>query len=282
MTLVNKVTLFTALLALPILGNAAAANIVAEQRLVQMDQRLQRLEAVLQNQVLTDLQQQIESVRADLQALRGELEVQRNDIEGIKKRQKDLYLDIDRRLNDLQLGGGQTSAPPTTDAVTPATPITPVTPITPGMPISSTGGVPPVPIEGSVSVDPAQEKADYQSAFNLLRNGRYDQAIAGFQAFLKKYPNGKLIDNAQYWLGEANYVSKNFNQAIKEFTTVIEKYPQSSKIADTRLKLGYTYYEMQQWDNARQYLNMVVQQHAASSVAPLAEKRLLRMTQEGH
>ena len=34
------------------------------------------------------------------------------------------------------------------------------------------------------------------------------EAISGFKQFLTKFPTSALADNAQYWLGEAHYVTK--------------------------------------------------------------------------
>jgi tol-pal system protein YbgF len=234
-----------------------------------LQDRIARLEA--QNQGLLEMLQTIEQLQTELRQLRGDVEYQTNELDGVRKRQRELYLDIDRRLNDLQLqSAGPAGSPPA-----------------PGdQPVTGTGTL---PTEGATaagatagSQDADQERNEYKEAFEILREGRYPQAIEAFTRFLQKYPNGGYADNAQYWLGEANYVSRNFEQALVEFNKVLEQYPQSSKIPDARLKLGYTYYELQQWDKARQMLNETVNKHAGTSVAPLAEKRLLRMTQEGH
>ena len=62
-----------------------------------------------------------------------------------------------------------------------------------------------------------EDKASYQAAFNLLKDGQYDRAIAAFQKFLAAYPDSPLADNAQYWLGEALYVNKTYPEALAAF-----------------------------------------------------------------
>ena len=62
------------------------------------EQRLARLERMLDNQGLVDLLVRLESLQAEVQRLRGEVEVQTHTIAELKKRQRELYLDIDRRL----------------------------------------------------------------------------------------------------------------------------------------------------------------------------------------
>lgn len=242
-----------------------------------LQDRIARLEA--QNKGLLEMLQTIEQLQTELRQLRGDVENQTNELDGVRKRQRELYLDIDRRLNDLQWQSSGSSGSPSPSGDQPVTATG-----------SGTGTVPKgvTPAAGANagsdagSQDADQERSEYKRAFEILREGRYPQAIEAFTRFLQKYPNGGYADNAQYWLGEANYVSRNFEQALVEFNKVLKQYPQSSKVPDARLKLGYTYYELQQWDKARQILNETVNKHAGTSVAPLAEKRLLRMSQEGH
>jgi tol-pal system protein YbgF len=230
----------------------------------ELRQRLDRLESRIENQGLMEMAQTVERLQNEVRQLRGEIEQQAHELEGLRKRQRDLYLDIDRRLSDLQLQGSAVAG------------------VQGGLPDAGgeegDGGSP----EPAGGADAEQERADYKSAFETLREGRYDDAIKAFNAFLEQYPDGGYADNAQYWLGEAHYVSQQFEQAATEFKKVIEQFPQSTKVPDARLKLGYTHYELQQWDKAREVLNGILDAHPNTSVAPLAEKRLLRMSEEGH
>jgi len=59
----------------------------------------------------------------------------------------------------------------------------------------------PKPKSDTVQVSGA-EKQEYQQAYNELRNGRTNQSIEQFNAYLSKYPEGVYANNAQYWLGE--------------------------------------------------------------------------------
>lgn len=78
----------------------------------------------------------------------------------------------------------------------------------------------------------------YESAFALLRSGKYGEAEAGFRAFLDRHPDHNLASNAQYWLAETYYVRGNYEQASRGFAIGYQKYPKSSKAADNLLKLG--------------------------------------------
>ncbi len=61
-----------------------------------------------------------------------------------------------------------------------------------------------------------------------------------FQQFLQSYPQSSLADNAQYWLGESYYVTRDFQNAAAAFQTVLDRWPDSRKAPDALLKLGYT------------------------------------------
>lgn len=125
--------------------------------------------------------------------------------------------------------------------------------------------------------DPQQEAKAYQAAFDLLQQGRYTEASSAFRTFLAIYSGGSYADNAQYWLGEANYVIKNLDIALKEFSLVVERYPSSSKVPGALLKSGYIYYEKGNWLKARELFNRVIREYAGRTEARLAKKRLERM-----
>jgi tol-pal system protein YbgF len=240
-----------------------------------LDARVSKLERVVDGQALADLLDRIQRLQEDVQKLRGDLEVQSNDLDGIKQRQRDLYLDIDRRLRQLEVSAS--SAAPATPAATPAAPPTAV-PVLPSFgssaaPAVATSAPPP---------SPEQEQAAYQKAFDLLKDGHYDDAIAAFRDMLATYPGGKLSDNAQYWMGEANFAARRFSEAGQEFGKVISGYPQSPKVPDAMLKRGFSYYELGQWAQARDSLEQLTARYPQSTAAQLADKRLQKMKTEGH
>jgi tol-pal system protein YbgF len=242
-----------------------------------LEQRVERMELILESKGLMQLMQQSTAMQEEIRDLRGKNEVLQHELKELKDRQRELYLDMDRRLQEIEASGtarsgGAVVAPAAAGAAT-------VTVINgDGKARTETAG--PAPVKANTPT-PAERDA-YKQAFELLKQGRYDRSIGEFQAFLKQYPTSGYAANAQYWLGEANYVSKKYPQALKEFEKVITKYSDSSKVADARLKLGFTYYEMGNWDQARKTLKDLAKDESGTSIGRLAEKRLKRMSQEGH
>lgn len=235
---------------------------------------MKRLNTQMDNRAMLDLLQRVDELADEISQLRGDLELQASDLEGIKKRQRELYLDIDRRMRELEdRSTGQSS-----------TTLAPVVVPSAGSSSTSTGtsvdSTPAVPT-AAASATVAEEKAAYQLAFDSLKEGRYKKAKQQFNKFLKDYPRSIYAGNAQYWLGEANYVTRNFTQAVKEFNQVLQLYPSSSKIPDAMLKLGYTHYEVKQYSQAKAVLQELRKLHPNSTAARLAGKRLDRMRKEG-
>lgn len=129
----------------------------------------------------------------------------------------------------------------------------------------------------SIPADPVQLQAEYQQAFNLLRQSLYDQAIRAFEQFMLAHPNDLYSDNAQYWLAEAYYVKREFPQALAEYNKVVSNFPQSQKVNDALLKIGFTLFELGELDAARTQLQTLIQKNPDSTVARLADERLKRI-----
>ncbi len=114
----------------------------------------------------------------------------------------------------------------------------------------------------------------YDSAYQLLREGRYEQAKAGFQQYLARYPDSPRAGDAQYWLGEVHYITRDFQKAKEAFLTLGSSYPSSDKLPDAMLRLGYTYQELGDRSKARQVLQQLIDLYPTSQAAQLAERRL--------
>jgi len=260
----------------------------AQAKLKSLSDEMSRMGRLVDNRAMLDMIQQVDEISEEVGLLRGEIEVQGNDINDIKKRQRELYLDIDRRLRDIESGAtassGQTSVPQVSGAASAGT-TTSGAQQTPSVEPSSSQATtttqtttPPV----TPSVTQSEEKAAYQAAFDTLKEGRYKKAKTELKSFLDKFPNSSYAGNAQYWLGEAHYVTRNFEQGIIEFKKVINSYPGSSKMPDAMLKLGYTYYELKQFDQAKVILQELRDRFPQATAARLATKRLDRIRKEGH
>ena len=135
-------------------------------------------------------------------------------------------------------------------------------------------GLQPATAMDTPEIDTAKMQMEYQQAFDLLKQARYEQAIQSFRSFLEKYPDGEYSDNAQYWLGEAYYVMRQFDQALEEYKKVVANYPQSQKYTHALLKIGYCYHELGRIDEAKKILQALISQYPGETASRLAEERL--------
>jgi len=224
-------------------------------KMTDIDSRLVRVERMVENEGLMKLFTQLESLQRDVQSLRNDVETMQHQLEQSNARQKDLYLDVDQRLQRIE----QATASSANRSV----------------------------LEGG-SLDPGQlpvpggtDRANYQAAFELLKQGRYDQASIALQQFMIAFPNSDLSDNAQYWLAETHYVSQEYKKALPAFQLVLDRYPDSRKIPDALLKIGYCNYEIKRYADAKGALSEVVARFPETTAARLASQRLDRLKTEG-
>lgn len=222
------------------------------QKLDEIDRRLAALERILASGALTDLTVEVDALQREVANLRGRTDGLEYEAESTSGRQRDLYVDLDDRVQVLETNAR--SAPP--PAVTQAPDVLPV--------------------------PSGTDRDNYEAAFELLKQQRYREAGAAFGQFLTSFPNSQLADNAQYWLAESYYVTDQFEEALSQFQVVLAGYPRSRKIPDALLKIGYSNYELARWDAARAALERVNEDYPDSTAARLAEQRLQRMDDEGH
>ena len=272
--------------------NLNAAPKATKEELDALAFRIERIERAMDEQSTRDnskqglitLQRQLKDMERELQTLRGENERLRNEVERMQTKQREMFIAIDKRLQS------QTAAVATaTETEQSQTPPRPTAAEQPDrtQPAEATGTEPRVatarPVVISTATEDSPETTDaYRNAFLLLKQRRHEEAITAFEEFLASYPSSKYAGNAQYWLAEANYVTKRYDRALEEFQKVLDLYPTSSKVPDARLKMGYTYYELEQWEDARVTLTRLRAQFPNSTVAGLAQQRLERLEREGH
>lgn len=242
-------------LALTLLGLYGAAVIAApapvsdvtsgssEQRIAELEKKFAaRTQAQHRQQELLDTMQN------EVTELRGAIEVQNYQLEKILERQRELYLEIDKRMEAF---AGATTTQQITNTVSNA--------------------------ELAVEEAPISENENeaYDKAVNLiLKDKLYDQAIPEFEAFLQNFPNSSYVSNAHYWLGQLLFNKQDWAGAGKQFESLISGFPESNKKADAMLKLGITEMERSNVARAKQLWEQVVAEFPDSSSAKLADKRL--------
>ena len=73
-----------------------------QEQLKTLSDEMSRMGRLVDNRAMLEMIQQVEQISDDINLLRGEIEVQGNEIGEIKKSQRTLYQDIDRRLRAME------------------------------------------------------------------------------------------------------------------------------------------------------------------------------------
>lgn len=225
-------------------------------RVTELDNRVDRIERVVDNEGLVNLLSRLDALQADVAALRNDVETLQYQVEQSGGRQRELYLDLDRRLQTIEQTGVAAA----------------------GATVLEGGALAP----GELPVPGGTDRANYQASFELLKQGRYDEASRALQQFMVAFPNSEYADNAQYWLAETYYVTQDYRRALREFQVVLDRYPESRKLPDALLKIGFCNYELKRWDGARTALSTVAEQYPETTAARLANQRLDRIKSEGN
>jgi tol-pal system protein YbgF len=180
----------------------------------------------------------------DVQARVGKLSQQMTDIQGVLQT-------IDAKVSGGAPAGG--AASPNSNPDNSAAP-----------PINQPAGGAPAP-----SADVL-----YTSALRDYSGGKYDLARQEFSDYLRYFPTTDLASNAQFYIGEIDYVQADFPAAIAQYDKVIVNYPKSFKQGAARLKKGEALLETGQRAAALREFREVVRRYPGSEEAKRAQAKL--------
>lgn len=79
---------------------------------------------------------------------------------------------------------------------------------------------------------------EYDLAYGYVLHKDYALAEQGFRDFLRKYPDERLMPDAQYWLGESLYQQQRYRDAAESFLAVSTKFEHAGKAPEALLRLG--------------------------------------------
>jgi tol-pal system protein YbgF len=207
-----------------------------------------RIDRIVSNQSLVQMANRIDSQQEEIRQLHGQLEELQNENTKLRKEQRDLYADIDKRLSEAAAAAKAAAATATAAAAA-------------ALPPAAAG----------------DEQSLYNRAMDQLKARDYAAAAESFRSLAASFPNGQLADNTQYWLGEAYYVTQEYDHAVAAFQRVLSNWPNSRKAPDALLKLGYTQLEQGRPEAGRATLQQVVSKYADSDAAKLARERLAKL-----
>tara|TARA_R110002124_G_scaffold221975_1_gene387434 strand:+ start:8452 stop:9438 length:987 start_codon:yes stop_codon:yes gene_type:complete len=214
--------------------------------------RMTRLENILDAQNYYKQESVIQELRADIQKLTGKLEEQEHRFTQYQKQQELLSKDKERRLDNIIAS------------------------------LKSNKNSNFVLHDNDTNTNSAvnTEKDVYTQGYDYLKSKQYDKAAYQLQGYLKKYPDGKYVDNANYWLGEVYLLQSNLSGAMDAFNTILTKHPKSEKAKEALLKKGIVYIYQQNFVDAKKTFENLKKQYPNTVVARLAESRLQQIKEQ--
>lgn len=187
---------------------------------------------------LIDLQNQLEATRAELAKLRGQNEQIARDLAEVERRQKDTAQSTEERLRKLEPSR--------------------------------------VTLDGRELLVEPVEKRDFDAALAIFRKGEFANAQVVFVDFLRRYTQSGYRPSALFWLGNAQYATKDYKEAIANFRSLIAIAPDHARVPEAALAIANCQLEMKDNKAARKTLDELIATHPGSEAAAAAKDRLAR------
>lgn len=222
-------------------GEARRAILEMRQRVDALQQADQRSgdEVSQLRRSLLDLQTQIENLRTEQATLRGQNERLMRDVADLQRRQKDIAQGMDERLRQFE----------------------PVT----------------VSVDGrEFRADPA-EKRDFEAALATFREGKFAEAGTAFGGFVRQYPQSGYVPSARFWLGNAQYATRDYKEAIGSFKALLAAAPDHARAPEAALSVANCQIELKDTRAARKTLEDLLRAYPNSEAASAAKERLARL-----
>jgi len=162
-------------------------------------------------------------------------------------------------------------------------------------PVESMGAAAVVPLDGEDAIaqdpdllppshpihlrDDARARPLYEKGFSYFAKGDYNEAIRIFEEFVRKFPDNKYSDNAQFWVGESHFRLKRYDQAEAAYRKVLRNYEHRStadgfKTPDAIYRIGVINLIRNKPRVAEYYLSEVVSRFPESTAAQGAKREL--------
>jgi tol-pal system protein YbgF len=187
---------------------------------------------------ILDLQNQLETLRGDIARLRGQNEQLAKDLSDMQRRQKDMLQPFEDRLKALE-------------------------------PVK-------VSVDGVEFKAEPGEKRDFEASLALFRKGDFVNSANGFVDFLTRNPMSGYRPTALFWLGTAQYATKDCKSATTNFRNLISIAPDHMRVPESLLSIANCQLESKDTKAARKTLEDLIAAYPNTDAATAAKDRLTR------
>jgi tol-pal system protein YbgF len=196
-------------------------------------------EAAALRRSLLDFQNQIELLKGDAAKQRGVNEQLSKELSEAQRKQKDISQAVDERFRQFE-------------------------------PIK-------VSVDGREFLASPSEKKDFESALVVFRKGDFAGVQNIFLDFIRRHPSSGYESSALFWLGNAQYATRNYKEAMINFYAIVERVPDHLRAAEALLSVSNCQIELKDLRAAKKTLEDLVKNYPQSEAATAAKERLSKL-----
>ena len=131
-----------------------------------------------------------------------------------------------------------------------------------------------VSLDGREFMAEQAEKRDFEAALALFRKAEFSGAKTAFFDFLSRYSRSGYLPSALFWLGNAQYATRDYTAAMVNFRALIANAPDHQRTPEAVLSVANCQLELKDSRGARKTLQDLVSAYPKSEAAVAARERL--------
>ena len=131
-----------------------------------------------------------------------------------------------------------------------------------------------VTLDGREFMAEQAEKRDFEAALALFRKAEFSGAKTAFFDFLSRYTRSGYLPSALFWLGNAQYATRDYTAAMVNFRALIANAPDHQRTPEAVLSVANCQLELKDSRGARKTLQDLVSAYPKSEAAVAARERL--------
>jgi tol-pal system protein YbgF len=134
-----------------------------------------------------------------------------------------------------------------------------------------------VSMDGLEFLAEAAEKKSFETALAVFRKGDFAEAQTAFNDFLTRNAQSGYVPAAIFWLGNAQFISKDYKAALQSFRKLVAQAPAYQRIPEAQLAMANCQLELKDTKGARKTLEHILEQYPRSEAADASKERLARL-----
>jgi len=181
----------------------------------------------------------LEGLRAEIATLRGEKDALTKELSDTQRKLKDLSQSIDQRFAKLE-------------------------------PVS-------VNIDGKDYLVDQNEKKEFEAALDNFKKGDFAATTTAFNDFLRRHPLTPYKITSLFWLGNAQYATREYKDAIANFKLLISIDAKHPRAAEAMLSISNCQLDMKDTKAAKKTWDDLIKAYPDSDAAAAAKERIARL-----